>query len=166
MTTVAIVSAEQDLGEGTVSVSHTSRDPGQLLSDADAFEAEAMPHVPALYRAAVRMTRDATVAEDVVQETLERAFTNFARYQRGTNIRAWLFKILSYVAITDFRRRVASRSTSLEGIEEFNLYRMTRDAGVDVENVEKHVLDQLGEESVRSAIDEPQPRLSHGGASR
>lgn len=59
-----------------------------------AFEAEAMPHAATLLRAARNITRDASVAEDLVQETLLRAWRYFDRFERGTNCKAWLFRIM------------------------------------------------------------------------
>lgn len=61
---------------------------------ARAFEHEAMPHAPSLLRAARSITRDAGVAEDLVQETLLRAWRFFDRFERGTNCKAWLFRIM------------------------------------------------------------------------
>lgn len=58
------------------------------------FEAETMPHINDLYRTAVRLTRDATEADDLVQETYMQAWKSFERYELGTNCRAWLYKIL------------------------------------------------------------------------
>jgi len=58
------------------------------------FEAEAMPHVDDIYRTALRLTRAAAEAEDLVQETYMQAWRSFDRYEVGTNCRAWLYKIL------------------------------------------------------------------------
>lgn len=64
----------------------------------DEFEAEALPHRDDIFRAAVRLLQDRDKAGDAVQETYLVAWKNFARYQRGTNCRAWLFQILFNVA--------------------------------------------------------------------
>jgi len=58
------------------------------------FEAEAMQHINDLYRTAVRLTRDTTEADDLVQETYMQAWKSFDHYEPGTNCRAWLYKIL------------------------------------------------------------------------
>lgn len=58
------------------------------------FESEAMPHVNDIYRTALRLTRSAAEAEDLVQETFMQAWRSFDRYEPGTNCRAWLYKIL------------------------------------------------------------------------
>jgi RNA polymerase sigma-70 factor (ECF subfamily) len=68
------------------------------------FEAVAMPQADALYGAALRMTRDPTQAEDLVQETLMRAYRFWHRFQKGTNIKAWLFRIQTNVFINRYRK--------------------------------------------------------------
>ncbi len=75
------------------------------------FEAEALPHLRALYATAYRMTRNAHDAEDLVQETFLRAYRAFDRYQPGTNIRAWLFTILHRARTDSFRRSARSPQT-------------------------------------------------------
>jgi RNA polymerase sigma-70 factor (ECF subfamily) len=72
--------------------------------DRDRFEAEALPHVKRLYGTAYRMTGNAADAEDLVQETLLRAFRGFDRFRPGSNIRAWLYTILHHVRTDAFRR--------------------------------------------------------------
>lgn len=64
------------------------------MADLSSFEAEALPHLDALYRAARRMVRDEARASDLVQDTLLLAWKKFADYRAGTNCRAWLFQIL------------------------------------------------------------------------
>ncbi|HEU4401814.1 MAG TPA: sigma-70 family RNA polymerase sigma factor [Candidatus Polarisedimenticolia bacterium] len=68
------------------------------------FEAVALPHLDALYSVALKMTRDAFAAEDLVQDTFVRAYRFFSRFQRGTNCKAWLFKILKNTFINRFRQ--------------------------------------------------------------
>ena len=70
----------------------------------DAFEAEAMSHIDALYGVACRMTKNATDAEDLVQDSLLKAMRARQQYQAGTNLKAWLFKILTNTFINKFRR--------------------------------------------------------------
>jgi RNA polymerase sigma factor (sigma-70 family) len=92
------------------------------------------PHLHLLYRAALRMTQQEQAAEDLLQDTLERAFLNFARYEPGTNIRAWLLRIMSNVRISGFRR-VSRRpqTSSLDELEAFSIYGAAR------AEVERHI---------------------------
>ncbi len=74
-------------------------------ADARAFETEALPHLNSLYNAAIHFTRDRTNAEDLVQETMLRAFRFFYLYQRGSNCKAWLFTILRNTFINQCRKK-------------------------------------------------------------
>jgi RNA polymerase sigma-70 factor (ECF subfamily) len=67
---------------------------GEAATRRREFDAEAVPHLPDLYRVAMRLTRDATRAEDAVQEAFLQAWKSFDRFEQGTNCRAWLFRIL------------------------------------------------------------------------
>ena len=73
------------------------------------FEATAMPHTQTLFNAAVRMTGNHRDAEDLVQDTLLKAFRFFHRYEPGTNVRAWLFKILTNTFINGYRKKGRER---------------------------------------------------------
>jgi RNA polymerase sigma-70 factor, ECF subfamily len=90
----------------------------------DEFEAEALRHLDALYRTALRMTRSEADAEDLVQETYIRAFRFRDQFTLGTNMKAWLFRILTNTFINTYRRKSAQPEvTDLEGVDEFSLYR-------------------------------------------
>jgi len=69
------------------------------------FEATALQHMNAIYNAALRMSRDKTEAEDLVQDTYLRAYQFFDRFQPGTSVKAWLFKILKNTFINNFKKR-------------------------------------------------------------
>src|SRR5688572_16136561 len=84
--------------------------------DRKAFEKEALPHVHALYGAAMRLTRSPDDAADLVQETFLKAFKAFDQFEPGTNCKAWLFRILTNTFINKYRRRVKEREI-LEGTE-------------------------------------------------
>jgi RNA polymerase sigma-70 factor (ECF subfamily) len=90
----------------------------------DEFEAEALRHLDALYRTALRMTRSEADAEDLVQETYIRALRFRDQFTLGTNMKAWLFRILTNTFINTYRRKAAQPEvTDLEGVDEFSLYR-------------------------------------------
>ncbi|HKY50002.1 MAG TPA: sigma-70 family RNA polymerase sigma factor [Candidatus Limnocylindria bacterium] len=94
----------------------------------DEFEGEALRHLDALYRTALRMTRSEADAEDLVQETYIRAFRFRDQFTLGTNMKAWLFRILTNTFINTYRRKAAAPEvTDLEGVDEFSLYRRMAD---------------------------------------
>lgn len=70
----------------------------------DAFHREAVPHLDALYGTALRMTKDEQNAEDLVQETMLKAYRYFDKYENGTNCKAWLFKIMTNTFINRYRK--------------------------------------------------------------
>lgn len=86
------------------------------VSTADAFEALLEPQLDALYRTARRMTRNADDAEDLVQDTALRAFRAFHQFERGTNFRAWIFRVLTTTFIN--RQRAAGRQPAVEMVDE------------------------------------------------
>ena len=78
-----------------------------------AFEQEAMPHTASLLRAAISITRDSAVAEDLVQETLLRAWHFFDRFEQGTNCKAWLFRIMLNLSTRVREKRTAESISSI-----------------------------------------------------
>ena len=88
------------------------------MSTKTEFEAQAMSHLDALYRTALRMTGQAASAEDLVQETVLKAFRHFNRFKAGSNFRAWIFTILTNTHINQYRRnRRAPALTDFEQAE-------------------------------------------------
>jgi RNA polymerase sigma-70 factor (ECF subfamily) len=125
------------------------------------FEEEALKHLDALYRTALRMTRNPSDAEDLVQDSLVRAFRFYDRFEPGTNFRAWLFKILTNTYINSYRRKQGRpQESSLEDTEDFFLYnQLSDDQGERVTDVEGTVLDQLGADAIQRAIDQLPPQF-------
>jgi RNA polymerase sigma-70 factor (ECF subfamily) len=125
------------------------------------FEEEALQHLDALYRTALRMTRNPSDAEDLVQDALVRAYRFYDRFEPGTNFRAWLFKILTNTYINSYRRKQGRpQESSLEDTEEFFLYnQLSEDRGERVTDVEDTVLDKLGADAIQRAIDQLPPQF-------
>ncbi len=123
----------------------------------DAFEEEALSFLDALYRTALRMTKDPDEAADLVQETYIRALRFRHQYTPGTNLKAWLFRILTNTFINLYRRKSARPEfTDVEGLDEYVLYNrmaelQTPGSGSDPE---REVLDSLMDTEVKDALDD------------
>ena len=123
----------------------------------DEFEAEALRHLDALYRTALRMTRSEADAEDLVQETYIRAFRFREQFTLGTNMKAWLFRILTNTFINTYRRKSAQPEvTDLEGVDEFSLYRRMADdrAASSSPDPETELLKGVVDTEVTDALEE------------
>jgi RNA polymerase sigma-70 factor (ECF subfamily) len=120
------------------------------------LEAEALTHLDALYRTALRLSRNAQDAEDLVQETYLNAFRSLDRFEEGTNLRAWLFRILNNAFISQYRRRKRRPSSSIEDVTEYYLYDHLVEGGAAprTENPEQEVLDKIGDEGVLRALED------------
>jgi RNA polymerase sigma-70 factor (ECF subfamily) len=134
---------------------------GEAAANRARFEEEALKHLDALYRTALRMTRNPSDAEDLVQDALVRAYRFYDRFQPGTNFRAWLFKILTNNYINTYRRKQGRpQESSLEDTEEFFLYnQLSADQEERVSDVEGTVLDRLGADAIQRAIDQLPPQF-------
>ncbi len=124
------------------------------MADQQEFAKEAMQYAPQLYSAAVRMTRSRTDAEDLVQETYLRAYRGYANFTEGTNLRAWLFRILTNTFINSYRakqRRV--QETDLDDVEDLYLYK--RISGIDVasRSAEDTLFDLFTDDEVKNALE-------------
>ena len=125
-----------------------------VMADQQEFAKEAMQYAPQLYSAAVRMTRRRTDAEDLVQETYLRAYRGYANFTDGTNLRAWLFRILTNTFINSYRakqRRV--QETDLDDVEDLYLYK--RISGIDVasRSAEDTLFDLFTDDEVKNALE-------------
>src|SRR5579859_2367554 len=118
------------------------------------FERLSLAHLDALYAAALRLTKNQGDAEDLVQDTFLRGYRFFDKFERGTNIKAWLFKILTNTFINRYRRRVKERSV-VEGSEREAVHErfVSRDATDFAANPEQYFFDRLLSDDVLRAID-------------
>ena len=130
----------------------TSQSPTQ--PDVHRFEDEALAFADALYGTALRMTRNPADAEDLVQETFLRAFRAWDRFEPGTNLKAWLFKIMTNLFISSYRaRRREPITVSTDDTEEFDLYRNLVDQNGHVgRSAESIVIDRLVDDDVKDAL--------------
>jgi RNA polymerase sigma-70 factor, ECF subfamily len=127
-----------------------------LMADQAQFAELAMPYMSALYSAALRMTRNPADAEDLVQETYLRAYRGFGGFKAGTNLKAWLYKILTNTFINTYRaRKRRPEEVDLDDTEDFFLFR--RLGGLEAahasETPESEVLDSIPDAVVKEALE-------------
>jgi RNA polymerase sigma-70 factor (ECF subfamily) len=118
------------------------------------FEREVMPLMPSLYSAALRLTRNPADAEDLVQETFLRAYRGFSSFEEGTNVRAWLYRILTNGFINAYRKRQREPVT-VEGpddVDEWYLFDRLGSRHVEG-SAEEEVLDRIPDEDVKRALE-------------
>ena len=126
------------------------------MADQAQFAELAMPYMSALYSAALRMTRNPSDAEDLVQETYLRAYRGFGGFKEGTNLKAWLYKILTNTFINSYRaKKRRPDEVDLDDSEDFFLYR--RLGGLESvaadRTPEAEVLDSIPDEVVKEALE-------------
>jgi len=115
-----------------------------------------MEHMSSLYSAAMRMTRNPADAEDLVQETYLKAYRGFGGFEEGTNLKAWLYRILTNTYINSYRaKQRRPDETDLDEVEDLYLYR--RLGGLEAvaagRSAEEEVLDQITDSEVKEAIE-------------
>ncbi len=119
-----------------------------------AFENEALPHMDALHRTALRMTKNAPDAEDLVQEAYVKAYRFWDKFKPGTNCRAWLFRIMTNIFINEYRSRSRSPvAVNVDEIDDSFLYGQLS-TGKRVENPEEAFLAKILDDDARKAIEE------------
>lgn len=124
-------------------------DEARLKAD---FQEQALPLLPRLYAAALRMTRNRADAEDLVQETFLRAYRGFAGFQQGTNIRAWLYRILDNTNKNNFRKseRRPKEASMPEDADDWFLFDRLADSADSAEN---QVLETIPDSDVKAALE-------------
>ena len=126
------------------------------MADQATFADQAMEFMPALYTAALRMTRNAAEAEDLVQETYLKAYRAFGSFEQGTNLKAWLYKILTNTFIDAYRsRRRRPEQTEIEDVEDLYLYRRLGglEGATAGRSAEEEVLDHFTDSDVKEALE-------------
>jgi RNA polymerase sigma-70 factor, ECF subfamily len=126
------------------------------MADPAHFTDEAMEYMPSLYSAALRMTRNRADAEDLVQETYLRAYRGFGGFQEGTNLKAWLYRILTNTFINSYRaKKRRPEESDLDDVEDFYLYR--RLGGLEEaragRSAEDELMDLFPEAEVKDALE-------------
>ncbi|MHB8681352.1 MAG: sigma-70 family RNA polymerase sigma factor [Acidimicrobiales bacterium] len=126
------------------------------MADRSRFTELAMEHMPALYSAALRMTRNPADAEDLVQETFLKAYRSFERFEEGTNLKAWLYKILTNTFINSYRAaKRRPEKADVEDVEDLYLYRRLGEMtnGGLGRSAEDEVLERITDDEVKQALE-------------
>ena len=117
------------------------------------FETTAMPFLDQLYAAALRMTRNPADAEDLVQETFAKAFAAFHQFQEGTNLKAWLYRILTNTFINTYRKKQRQPLQSpTEEIQDWQLAEAESHTSRGLRSAEVEALDHLPDSDVKEAL--------------
>ncbi len=122
------------------------------------FEADALGFLDQLYAAALRMTRNPADAEDVVQETYAKAYSSFHQFTPGTNLKAWLYRILTNTYINSYRKKQRQPQISDgENIEDWQLARAESHTSAGLKSAEMVALENLPDSDVKEALQELAP---------
>jgi RNA polymerase sigma-70 factor (ECF subfamily) len=127
--------------------------PETLQERNERFERDVLPYLDQLYAAAMRMTRHPADAEDLVQETFAKAYGSFHQFQAGTNLKAWLFRILTNTFINTYRKRQREPQRSgTEEIEDWQLARAASHTSAGLKSAEAEALEGLPDTDVKRAL--------------
>ncbi|MGH2726418.1 MAG: sigma-70 family RNA polymerase sigma factor [Actinomycetota bacterium] len=126
---------------------------GSLAERRARFEAEALPLLDGMYGAALRLTRNPSDAEDLLQETFARAFSAYDSFEPGTNLKAWLYRIMMNTYISSYRKAKRSPQTiTTDDVEPFSYVRaLAEDGG---KTPETEVLERIPDDEVKAALEE------------
>jgi RNA polymerase sigma-70 factor (ECF subfamily) len=117
------------------------------------FERDALPFLDQLYGAAMRMTRNPSDAEDLVQETFAKAYASFHQFRPGTNLKAWLYRILTNTFINNYRKKQRQPQQSMsEDVEDWQLARAESHTSSGLKSAENEALEHLPDSEVKEAL--------------
>jgi RNA polymerase sigma-70 factor (ECF subfamily) len=117
------------------------------------FERDALPYLDQLYAAAMRMTRNPADAEDLVQETFVKAFAAFHQFTEGTNLKAWLYRILTNTFINTYRKKQRQpQEANGDTVEDWQLARAESHTSTGLRSAEMEALDHLPDSDVKEAL--------------
>ncbi|MDI3329990.1 MAG: sigma-70 family RNA polymerase sigma factor [Micrococcus sp.] len=129
-----------------------------LTTESDAarrqrFERDALEYVDQLYSAAMRMTRNPQDAEDLVQEAYTKAYSSFHQYRPGTNLKAWLYRILTNTYINLYRKRQRQpQQAATDTVEDWQMAQAAQHTSTGLRSAETEALDHLPDSDVKDAL--------------
>ncbi|SFO66788.1 RNA polymerase, sigma subunit, ECF family [Actinomadura madurae] len=117
------------------------------------FQRDVLPFLDQLYSAALRMTRNPADAEDLVQETFAKAFASFHQFKEGTNLKAWLYRILTNTFINSYRKKQRQpQQAATEDIEDWQIARAESHTSSGLKSAEAEALEHLPDSDVKRAL--------------
>ena len=119
---------------------------------ASRFERDAIGYIDQLYSAALRLTHNAADAEDVVQDTYARAFAAFHQFQPGTNLKAWLYRIMTNTFINSYRKAQRQPSVAGDSVEDWQLFRAAEHQSTGLKSAEVLALESIPDGVVTDAL--------------
>ena len=148
------IDAERE-GNGLPSTQNSAPEEATEAERAERFERDAMPLLDQLYSAAMRMTRNPADAEDLVQETYLKAYAAFASFKAGTNLKAWMYRILTNTYINGYRKRQRQPvQAPTEEITDWQLAEAESHTSSGLKSAETEALDRLPDSDVKTALQE------------
>jgi RNA polymerase sigma-70 factor, ECF subfamily len=117
------------------------------------FNEEIIPHLDALYNFAIRLTTDPNDAEDLVQDTVVKAYRFFNSYEKGTNAKAWLFRILKNSYINNYRKK-SKKPQEVDYDEVSTFYETVRAERTDTTDLEDKMYRELMDDDITNALEE------------
>jgi RNA polymerase sigma-70 factor, ECF subfamily len=143
-------SAPGRVGWGAMTTEQAAETPEQRAAR---FEQDALQYLDPLYAAALRMTRNPADAEDLVQETFAKAFAAFHQYKQGTNLKAWLYRILTNTFINSYRKKQREPQKAMtEEVEDWQIARAESHTSGGLKSAETQALERLPDSDVKEAL--------------
>src|SRR6056297_2563934 len=131
-------------------MSQLTRDEKQKQKD---FDEEIIPHMDALYNFALRLTTDPNDAEDLVQDTIVKAYRFFSSYEKGTNAKAWMFRILKNSFINNYRKS-SKKPSQVDYDEVASFYESIRAERTETSDLEDTMYRELIDDDITNALDQ------------
>ncbi len=125
----------------------------QEIQKQEDFEEEIVPHLDAMYNFALRLTSDPSDAEDLVQDTIVKAYRFFSSYEKGTNAKAWLFRILKNSYINNYRKQ-SKQPNQVDYDEVSSFYETIRADRTDTSDLEDKMFRELIDDDISNALEE------------
>ena len=137
------------LDSKTMKNSNSEADQARIL----AFEQQALPLMPQLYGAALRWTRNPSDAEDLVQEAFAKAFVAWGQFQQGTNLKAWLYRIMTNTHINMYNKRAKDQAKGgLDDLEDWQIGSAESVTSLSSRSAELEAIDNLPSDTIRKAL--------------